>query len=709
MISTRARLLPVGILMRGAFARSGWEGILSPERGHVRKSYYLATAGLVVTGFIALPTVAIAATALQQARALLPPGCMENTPGAVICRYDSEGKYTLALPPGIQQVEVTAVGGHGGNGGGDGGGAGGQAARVNGSLTRPASGTFYITVGGDATTDNCDSGNACNGGFNSGGNSRTGGGGGGASDIRADADDLASRVLVAAGGGGGGEEGSGLQCTMVRGGVGGNAGAPGGPGGRCLATPGGTGGGAGTTLSGGTGGSPGGLPGAPGQGGRGGTGTGGGGGGGYNGGGGGGSSQTEQLRTSGAGGGGGGSSKGDQIMPAGPSKPLVQVTYTKLVSRTALVCEPPTTGVGQSSTCTATVTAGGTPTPAGAPVPTGSADFFIDDTLVTNEQLTGGTNSAAAVFHTPADLSPGQHVVRARYNGDDSYRASTGSFTLLPPADLSVTKTGPSAVSLGDQAVYTVTVRNDESAAAAENVVVTDTLVDGSTGPVASATSITGGNACTLTDADGNGLADGAVCQLGTLAPGQSATVTVVVEPTTTLNNTATITNRATVTARNQPTSVTADATITAVNNAHGCTIFGTSVADNLQGTGGDDVICGFGGDDSIDGRNGNDTIYGGSGNDGTASNPVHGSNGNDAIDGGPGNDYLSGDNGNDTIIGGTGGDVINGDQGNDSLDTVDDVPGNDTANGGPGNDRCTIDHSTPSSSGDTAISCAIS
>ena len=49
----------------------------------------------------------------------------------------------------------------------------------------------------------------------------------------------------------------------------------------------------------------------------------------------------------------------------------------------------------------------------------------------------------------------------------------------------------------------------------------------------------------------------------------------------------------------------------TAIPNAAGCTIVGTSAADVIVGTAGDDVICGGIRKDVIDGAGGNDVLRG--------------------------------------------------------------------------------------------------
>ncbi|MFG2029660.1 calcium-binding protein [Streptomyces sp. NPDC048825] len=315
---------------------------------------------------------------------------------------------------------------------------------------------------------------------------------------------------------------------------------------------------------------------------------------------------------------------------------------------------------------------------------TGSLDTsFSGDGTVTTD-VTGAFDEANGVA-LQADgkiVAAGQAFLDfglARYEGGDG--AAVG-------VDVSVTKTGPATVSLGDQASYTVTVTNTSTTDSATGVTLADT-VSGAGATLVSATPSQGTCSTTSTSA---------TCTLGTLTPGpgagSSATVTVVVEPTAT----GTISDTATVSATETdpvPGNNTAVATTT-VNNAHGCTILGTSNADNLSGTSGNNVICAFGGNDTINARSGNDTVFAGSGND-----AVDGASGADTLNGGPGNDRLNGGSGNDTLNGGSGNDTLNGHSGNDALDTVDGVSGNDAANGNSGTDTCTTDP------GDTVTSCS--
>ena len=272
-------------------------------------------------------------------------------------------------------------------------------------------------------------------------------------------------------------------------------------------------------------------------------------------------------------------------------------------------------------------------------------------TVTVGTTATGTLSDTATVGATQSDPVP----------ANNSATATTTVQQAPSGVDVSVTRTGPATVSLGDVPSYTVKVTNNSTTLSATGV----TLADSLTGPGPLVSAAPGQGSCTTTSTR-------ASCALGTLAPGAVATVTVTIEPTAT----GTVSDTATVGAT-QSDPVPANNTVTAtttVNNAHGCTILGTGNVDNIVGTSGNNVICAFGGNDSISAGGGDDIVYAGSGND--------------MVDGGYGNDTLIGGPGNDTLIGG---------YGNDSLDGG---PGNDTLNGGSGLDTCTT---TP---GDTVISC---
>ncbi|WP_432752536.1 calcium-binding protein [Streptomyces sp. JL2001] len=264
-------------------------------------------------------------------------------------------------------------------------------------------------------------------------------------------------------------------------------------------------------------------------------------------------------------------------------------------------------------------------------------------------------------------LQPDGKIVMAG-NGSDNHAVARYQISGTPPppsVDLSVTKTGPAVVSIGDQATYTIRVTNN-STTTATAVSISDTLTGGS-GTLLSATPSRGGP-CTVNPTTMN-------CRLGDLAAGASATVTVVAEPRATGTLTDWVATAA-VEADPVPANNNANAATT-VNNARGCTIIGTSATETLNGTFGNDVICALSGNDTVNGGGGNDTVHGGGGND-----------------------LVNGGNGADRLFGQSGNDRLNGDAGNDTLDTRDGVAGNDAAYGGLGFDSCSTD------SGDYRSSC---
>jgi Ca2+-binding RTX toxin-like protein len=82
--------------------------------------------------------------------------------------------------------------------------------------------------------------------------------------------------------------------------------------------------------------------------------------------------------------------------------------------------------------------------------------------------------------------------------------------------------------------------------------------------------------------------------------------------------------------------------------------IFGTDLADTLDGLAGNDQIQGNAGSDFLNGGEGDDVLFGQADHD-----TLVGQAGNDQLVGGEGNDFLIGDSGNDTLFGGTGRDIF--------------------------------------------------
>ncbi|MFF9011412.1 calcium-binding protein [Streptomyces sp. NPDC014870] len=284
----------------------------------------------------------------------------------------------------------------------------------------------------------------------------------------------------------------------------------------------------------------------------------------------------------------------------------------------------------------------------------GSLDTtFHGDGLVTTDISTFFDEAYAVALQSDGKIvvsgQDGDNQAVVRYRIDD---------TPPPPTvDISVTKTGPATVSLGDTVTYTIRVTNHSTTTTA-GVSVSDTLTGGS-GTLLSATPSQGGP-CTVNPTTMN-------CSLGNIAPGASATVTVVAEPRATGTLTDWVVAGSVQEDPNQ-TNNQASASTT-VNNARGCTIIGTSATETINGTAAGDVICALSGNDTVYGHGGNDTIYGGAGND-----------------------YISGGTGTDRLFGQSGNDWLAGEGGNDNLNSQDGVGANDAVDGGSGIDTCTTD-----------------
>jgi uncharacterized repeat protein (TIGR01451 family) len=235
------------------------------------------------------------------------------------------------------------------------------------------------------------------------------------------------------------------------------------------------------------------------------------------------------------------------------------------------------------------------------------------------------------------------------------------------PADLSLTKSdSPDPVLEDGVLTYTLEVEN-AGPDPATNVVVSDDLP--SQVDQVSAEPSTGN--CEIQGKKVN-------CELGTLASGASATVTIEV----TAKRAGLITNRAEVesevedpeTANNRDTENTSvtEAPVGATCKKKAATIQGTDAGETLTGTEGKDVILAGGGDDEINAGDGKDLVCAGEGNDVTRS--------------GGGNDFAKGQGGSDTAKGQGGGDTVKGNRGRDNLTGG---SGNDVLAGGKGRDRC--------------------
>jgi uncharacterized repeat protein (TIGR01451 family) len=134
--------------------------------------------------------------------------------------------------------------------------------------------------------------------------------------------------------------------------------------------------------------------------------------------------------------------------------------------------------------------------------------------------------------NTPGGITNTATVAGNETDPNTANNTATAVTTVIQPSDLSVTKTdAPDPVTVGSNLTYTVTITNN-GPDAATGVTLTDTLPGGVT--FVSATPSQG--SC-------NQAAGVVTCNLGSLANGASATVTIVVTPNTPggISNTATV------------------------------------------------------------------------------------------------------------------------------------------------------------------------
>ncbi len=250
--------------------------------------------------------------------------------------------------------------------------------------------------------------------------------------------------------------------------------------------------------------------------------------------------------------------------------------------------------------------------------------------------------------------------------------------------DLALTKSdSPDPVNAGGQLTYTVTVKND-GPEPATNTTVTDDLPKEVTFNSATASSGT----C---DAKGGKL----TCTLGTIAPTQSATVTIKVTvkkntKASQISNTASVTSDGTDpnTANNSDTETT---TVLKAGVGVGATCFGKKAT--ITGTPGNDVLVGTPGNDVIRAFAGNDTVFGRDGKDLICTN-----GGSDLVNSGAGQDRVKGGLGPDLLKGRADADELRGNRGRDRLRGN---GGPDLLAGGRGVDRC-----RGGSGSDTLLSC---
>jgi uncharacterized repeat protein (TIGR01451 family) len=287
------------------------------------------------------------------------------------------------------------------------------------------------------------------------------------------------------------------------------------------------------------------------------------------------------------------------------------------------------------------------------------------------EAVRGGTLLVSAVIEPDADHDG---------YGDETQDACPFEASLhVAPchADIALAMTGPAFGVVDREAPYDVTVANHGPSAAAD-VTLTDVIPAG-----ARFVRTAGAGTCT----------PGATlrCTLPPIAPGSSATVTVVLAGTSegaSIHHAVSVTTSS-IDATPGDHATAIDTLVTGASVAPPApTLNGAACANPAFGGRDDDVLFGssfgdrlFGrqGRDLLRGRDGNDCLYGGEGND-----VLDGDGGDDGLWGGDGRDRLFGGTGSDRILGGAKGDELHGDAGNDQLFAG---TGRDRLWGGAGND----------------------
>lgn len=180
----------------------------------------------------------------------------------------------------------------------------------------------------------------------------------------------------------------------------------------------------------------------------------------------------------------------------------------KADTTTTVTSSPNPSLPGQNVTITANVTAN----PPGAGTPTGTVTFTVEATTVA-VPLSGGSASTIHSFG-----AEGAFPITADYSGDGNFKASSGPTThnvSATPADLSVTKTdSPDPVNVGDDLTYIIAVTNHGTVST--TVTLTDTLPS----------QVTFGSVDPPSCSHSGGTV---TCNLGIMASGANATVTIIV------------------------------------------------------------------------------------------------------------------------------------------------------------------------------------
>lgn len=205
------------------------------------------------------------------------------------------------------------------------------------------------------------------------------------------------------------------------------------------------------------------------------------------------------------------------------------VTYTVTLSSTGTSAAT-VTSVVDALPAGFTFVAGSTTGTLGAPAPA----VAVPDVTWTGSFAIPAGESRTLVFQAVAASTPGTYDNVVQATADQVGSVSTGptaTVTVVPEADLSITKTdAPDPVIVGDNLTYTIVVGN-AGPSPATGVTVTDTLPSGVTFVPASSTA-----GCALSGST-------VTCAAGTVNPGSPATVTIVVTTLTAgaLTNTASV------------------------------------------------------------------------------------------------------------------------------------------------------------------------
>ncbi len=182
---------------------------------------------------------------------------------------------------------------------------------------------------------------------------------------------------------------------------------------------------------------------------------------------------------------------------------------------TSLACDPGEVPVGQSTTCTATVTDSG---PGTASTPTGEVDFSSTESGLFSDDSCTLANGSCEVTYTPTAAGPGTHDLTASFKGDQSHDPSDDTTAVkvdLRATDISLA-CDPGEVSVGQSTTCTATV-TDSGPGTASTPTGVVTFVSSSPG-------VLNGSPCTLIPVNGAG-ADCAVTYTPAFHDGSAACI----------------------------------------------------------------------------------------------------------------------------------------------------------------------------------------